>query len=447
MTQPGEAVFARLWGLAIVAHVVGNWTQPDIPALTGVVNAATGFAGLALALAPTRPFFVAACALVIASVLGEMPVTGNHWVVAALVSAAALLTRAEPARFFPTARLILLVFYSFAAFAKLNDGFLDPSVSCGVHFVDQWLDGFGLGPLDRGSCLARVAVWGPMLTELAVPVLLLCRPLRPLGALVATFFHVSISYDIHQHFFDFTAVLLPLFFLFMPSTTVAAVAAAFVRLPHPVRRGLSFAFTVTAAGLVLASALPSTPPTRLLLMTLPFVWWIPFSMWWIVTLARAVAPGDRLAFAPRAAGWALVAITFLNGLTPYTEMKTGFGYTMYANLVTANGESNHWIIRRTLPLRDGFAGPVQVVASSDEGLQRYVKEEHLIAYPEFRRYLVSRPDVSVTFVRDGVRREVARVGGDATLAAPVPWWWRFFPLRSLDTRRPPRCQSEFLPAL
>ena len=30
-----------------------------------------------------------------------------------------------------------------------------------------------------------------------------------------------------------------------------------------------------------------------------------------------------------------------NGLTPYLELKTGFGWNMYANLRTVDGESNH----------------------------------------------------------------------------------------------------------
>lgn len=441
------AVFQRLWGIAVVAHIVGNWALQDIPSFSGSVNAVTGIVGLLLALQPSRRLFLVTCALGIVSVLGEMPVTGNHWVVAGLVAAAALVTRAEPGPFFATARLILLVFYSFAAFAKLNDGFLDPSVSCGVHFVDQWLDGFGLGSLDRSGPLAQLAVWGPTLTELAVPVLLLCRPLRPLGVLVATFFHSSISYDIHQHFYDFSALLLPLFFLFAPARTATSVAESFARLPLALRNVAFHAFAACGGLLVLAATLPATTPTRLLLATLPFVWWLPFSLWWLLTLARALAPGDRLRLAPPAAGWALVVVTFLNGLTPYTEIKTGFGYTMYANLVTANGESNHWIVRRTLPLRDGFAGPVEVVASSDAGLQKYVDERWLVAWPEFRRYVAARPDISVSYVRDGVRHEVARVGDDPLLSVAPSWWLRFVPLRSLDWQRPPRCQSVFLPAL
>lgn len=442
-------VFARFWGIALVAHIVGNFLQPDIPTFTGFANLATGLAALALALTPTPARFLLACALVPLSVVAEMPITGNHWVIAGFVSLSGLLTGGVPKPFFATVRWILIVFYSFAAFAKLNSGFLDPSVSCGVHFVSQWASGFGFGPVEPGSAISYLAVWGPTLTELAVPVLLLWRPTRPFGVMLATFFHTSISYDIHQHFYDFTSVLLPMFFAFAPEATARKMDEAFARFPDAPSRIVRNTFGVVAGLLVIASALPTNQPIRAALMYLPFLFWLPFSMWWMATLALALlpTPGDAIDLRLPAVGWAVVAIVFLNGLTPYTELKTAFGYNMYANLVTVNGESNHWLIRRTLPLRHGHDGPVRILDSSDEGLMRYIKEGWLIPYPEFRRYLSTRPDIRVAYERFGVRHDVARVHDDEELSAPVPWWWRFFPLRSLDETRPPRCQPVWLPAL
>ena len=445
--DPRWLVFARLWGIALVAHVVGNAHQPDLPELVGLTNLVVGWSAVALAVAPSRALLLWCSAWCVASVLAEMPVTGNHWFVAGLVSLSALATAARPERFFPTARLVLLVFYFFAAFAKLNSGFLDPAVSCGVHFVDQWLSGFGLGPVARDSWLGHAAVWGPTLTELTVPVLLIWRPARPFGVLLATFFHTSISYDIHQHFYDFTSVLLPLFFLFVPATMARSAADAFVGFPKWLRRAVAIGFAATAVVLVALASVPSTASTRLGLGAIPFVFWLPFSLWWMLTLVRSLGAGDRLAWRPPAIGWAIVVLAFLNGLTPYLEVKTGFGFNMYANLITANGESNHFVVRRTLPLRDGYDRPVTIVDSSDDELMTYAREGYRIAYPEFRRYLHAHPDTRVTFERDGLRREVARAGDDPVLAAPVPWWWRFFPLRSLDVQRPPRCQDVFQAAL
>ena len=54
-----------------------------------------------------------------------------------------------------------------------------------------------------------------------------------------------------------------------------------------------------------------------------------------------------------------------NGLTPYLELKTGFGWNMYANLRTADGETNHYLVPRTLPLTDEQDELVVILDSDD----------------------------------------------------------------------------------
>ena len=67
----------------------------------------------------------------------------------------------------------------------------------------------------------------------------------------------------------------------------------------------------------------------------------------------------------------VVLVTVLNGLTAYTEVKTAYSFNMYANLITSEGESNHYLARSTLPLRNGYDGPVEILESSDDGLNAY----------------------------------------------------------------------------
>ena len=69
---------------------------------------------------------------------------GNHWLLAGIVSLAYLLTWGQWDSFEPAARVILLLFYGFAAFAKINSGFLDPTTSCGVFYANQALTEVGL---------------------------------------------------------------------------------------------------------------------------------------------------------------------------------------------------------------------------------------------------------------------------------------------------------------
>jgi hypothetical protein len=140
-------------------------------------------------------------------------------------------------------------------------------------------------------------------------------------------------------------------------------------------------------------------------------------------------------------GGAIVLLALLNGLTPYTEIKTAFGFNMYANLVTAQGQSNHYLVRRTFPLRRGYDRPVDIVISSDPGLELYRDMGYLIAYPQFQRYIAGR-NVVVAFRRGDTPEFVTGIEVNSG-----PFWWRFLPLRAIDKQAPPRCQDTFLPAL
>jgi hypothetical protein len=167
----------------------------------------------------------------------------------------------------------------------------------------------------------------------------------------------------------------------------------------------------------------------------------------VAAIIRARSSGTALSWHTGVAGGVVVLLTVLNGLTPYTEIKTAYSFNMYANLVTSQGESNHFLVRSTWPLRNGYEGPVEILESSDAGLEAYRDEGYLVAYPQLRRYMSVRPDVSLTYRRDGQVTTLAQASLRPELVDPGPWWWRFFPLRAIDTRNPPLCQAAFLPAL
>jgi hypothetical protein len=373
-----------------------------------------------------------------------MPFTGNHWLVAGLVALAVILTGARPQRLFPAARLIVLVFYLFAAFAKLNTGFFDPTVSCAVFYANQSLASFDLPTVSSASSWALIPIWSSVLIELSIPVLLMIRRTRYFGVLLGSVFHVAISVDLAQHFYDFTAVLIPLFVLFLPSAALVSLGDLFRRLKVPTG-GAIFAIAALVSLVVLSNLTPNRLSAEVL-QRVPFVLWIPVAVVWLLALVRVKAPGESLAWHP---GWGSTAVVLavLNGLTPYTEVKTAYGFNMYANLRTAGGETNHLILSGTLPIRDGYEDPVEIIASTDPGLEAYRELDLLVAYPQLRRYLVERPNTSLSYSRGGSLEVVESAGAEPEFTDPGPWWWRYFPLRALDQREPPRCQDVFLVAL
>jgi hypothetical protein len=234
--------------------------------------------------------------------------------------------------------------------------------------------------------------------------------------------------------------------LFLPAAVATRFAARVDALPAKARRTAALAFTVLAAVMIGAAVVPLREQTVFVVRWLPFVLWVPFSLAFVAGVIAARGPTESAGGSPGATGVVLALLTVLNGLTPYVELKTAGGFNMYANLLTAQGRSNHWVVRRTWPLRDGHAGPVEIVDSSDAGLLRYRDRGYRVAWPELRRYLAARPDVSLTYRREGRTAVVVRAGDDPFLSDGGPWWWRFFGLRALDTHDPPRCQDSWLPA-
>ena len=177
-----------------------------------------------------------------------------------------------------------------------------------------------------------------------------------------------------------------------------------------------------------------------------FAAWVPYLAFaaWLMLGARAAV---HLPWRLEPVTALVVALVFVNGLTPYLEVKTAYGFNMYANLVTSNGRSNHLLVRRTWPVRRDQERPVEILSSGDHRLQRYATLGYLLPWPSFRAFLAANPDASVTYRREGETLSLRRASDRPDLVAPVPWWWRWMPLRAIDSRDPARCQAVFLPAL
>jgi len=444
--SPSMRWFARTFGLAVVAHLVGNpvgWRSDQFggsPVLVAV-SAALGAVAILLLLRPSRMALATTATLSLLSLWLELPVTGNHWLLVGFVAAATLLslgTRDPWAWLSVTGRWILLGFYSFAAFAKLNSGFLDPEVSCGVFYANQSLGSFGLPTFGSDSILATAAVAAPVMIELSVPVLLAFERSRRAGVILALAFHTVISFDFAQHFYDFTAALVVLLCLFLPERTLERLEGLIQASPR-----LQVGIATVASIVVAASLLPPSPTTIATVKLIGFAAWVPTSTWiiWGVArdgLARAPLP-MRL---PGATALLVVGLVVANALTPYLELKTALGFNMYANLVTVAGETNHLVVPGTLHLRDVQDDLLRVVESDVEELDVYAETGYLVPARNLRDYLARHPEASVVVADDSGERTL---DGDDGVELPL-LLRKFMTFRSVDEQDPPRCQSRWLPA-
>ena len=444
MTDIRWRAFTVLFAVAACFHVLGNAVFADP---SGVVLVAAGAA--AVVLAPGhRLAFLLLTAGVVVTVWQEAPLLSNHWALAGFVAVGAAV--AGPGeRGLATVRACYLGFYVFAAFAKLNHDFFDPAVTCAAEYLDATADAVGLGGLDltSRSWVRTAAAFATAAVELSVPLLLLRRRTRTVGVVVAVLFHAVVALPRGHQFFDFSSMLLAGWSTFLPSAFHRRAAE---RLRGPVARVAALVFVVLAGVLGASSAAGDTDRATLI----DVGWWIwqPLSLLAVVavvTFAVRSWTGDDVALRPPF-GVALVVpvLVVLNGLTPYAELKTSASWNMYANLRTADGESNHLLVRRTLPLTQPQDDLVTIVDTDDPRLAAYRDGGFLLPVRTLRAYLQDHDDVSALLDLDG---ELVVVGPGqpvpARLGPPVPdWVERLFVLRAVDAGEPERCQTGFLPA-
>lgn len=457
-----------MWALAAIWHLLGN---SSIASDWAHVVVALG-AGLVL----WRPGSVAALALLalggVATVWQEAPLLGNHWLLAGFVNLAILmavaagLLRGRPSdrtdladRLFPVARLCLLGFYAFAAFAKLNTGFFGRATSCGVFYFQESTDSIGLSSLQLGGTpwLERTVIVGTVVVELSIPVLLAVRRTRNVGVIVGLVFHTVVAVDRTHQFFDFSSVLAPLFVLFLPSSAGTWVAerlgslrARLALVDHRIPSAVHGLLAVVPALVGLAVALEWVERGA----ALELGWW-PWQLWAVTVLLitlryldqRPQPTGEGI-LRPRHAAFLLVPLLVLgNGLTPYLELKTGYGWNMYSNLRTVDGESNHVLVRRTLPLTDEQADLVTVISTDDPGLASYPESGYALTFRQLRAYLADHPTVRITYRRGNETVSVRHASDRPELVEPVPVWLEKLQLfRAVDLHAPERCVPTFGPA-
>jgi hypothetical protein len=334
------------------------------------------------------------------------------------------------------ALLVLIVVYFFGVFHKLNSSFFDSGVSCAGTLASNLirLQGFGSGEVPQGfvatAALLTVLSEGAILVCLAVP------RLRRLGVLIGVVFHSTLAL---ARFYDFSSFVFALYILILPAETA-------MRILRPERRRRwALAGWVALGGVSVAAFLSDSPtsPMGLRWHTLQVATWLMAMLPLVVPLLResfarggeAPAPG-RWSLRP---AWLLLvpALAFLNGMTPYLGIKTVGNYSMFSNLRTEEGKTNHYLSAvRSLEITDMLHDTVDVYSVSlpdadrlNFGVRRptrWAGEPRPVRVPwiELRRAVLLWRDAGIEnihleYVHDGVEREVDYAEDDAELTEPL----------------------------
>ncbi|MBK6858460.1 MAG: HTTM domain-containing protein [Microthrixaceae bacterium] len=445
-------VFTAGLALAAWTHLMGNTRGDPDPAHLLLLG------GAVMALArPARPLGLTVLGVgVLATAWDEAPQLSNHWTLTAMFAVSLLVVLASAmfvawrtdggaaerldlvqvglARWFiPTVRWTFLAFYLWASFDKLNSSFFDPAVSCAVVFLDESLTSIGVGSLGVAdqSFVQWAVIFGTTIVELIIPWLLMLRRTRVWGVVLAIAFHAVLSIDKSHQIVDFSSLLTVIYLSFLPvgfftrvldrGKSLTESAAERLNLRTQTIRGGVVAF-VAVTGLAAELSVPRFDSSRSLL------WWLwqPTIVAVIVVVARYVhrQPDGSATPLGRPPAWLMVIpiLAFANGTLPYLEVRTAGSWNMYANLSVVDGNSNHFVIRWGLPLTEEHRDLVEIMGSSDPGLEQYALQGLAITRTQLRSYVADHPDVAITYRHQGRVTETARAGDDPLLNQPVSVW-------------------------
>ncbi|HVR30240.1 MAG TPA: HTTM domain-containing protein [Thermoanaerobaculia bacterium] len=464
-------LFAAAWAVAALFHLLGK-----VPIYTGwsgsmLLDALVGACALGLLVRPSSlATLLTLAGAQVAAAIAEAPVLSNHWLLAALVNlallaaAAALAVRSRRAAApgapmagglplqdahwrlaAPIVRWQVILFYLLAALHKTNSSYLDPEVSCAALYSSEIARSLGAGSL-VGTETARLAAWGSLLIEWAIPVLLLVPRLRLGGVLLGVFFHGVLALDLPRHFFDFSSVMYALLLAFLPARAATWAARRWSPRAQAGRRAIAAAlFALGLASTALVARAPwALPVSTGLGAVLWFAWAALLVAGLVVVLRRgpSAAPDPGALAVPRGWLWILPALVLVNGIAPYLGWKTGGAFNMYSNLRVEGDRPNHLFLPGSLRLSRHHGDLVAIVSSSDPELHAYGQRKVLVPFFELRDYLSRRPHVALAFERNGELHELAQAADDPELVAPVPWWLRKLLLfRPVDSSELESCRD------
>ena len=451
-------LFALLWALAASLHHLEAQPLAGLPLYP--------FAIL-LFLYPERLWAITSFTCAHTALLSlDLPAAANHSVLALLVNGCLLiggvqvLLSAPPEvrgrRLWECVRgplqATVVIVYFFAVFHKLNTSFVDPDVSCATSQVAKMfaLHGFPEPPMPLSAF--SFTIYLTVIVEAAIAVCLLWPRCTQWGVTLGLLFHTGLGW---AQFFDFATVVFALYLFFLPWD---GIHQAIARSPRWV--GVCFVSclvlicvtSVAFHGIRQNPVIVEWPAWSLQVETLICLCWT--CMVWPILLPifgqGAVWGGDGR-WTGTTLAWLIPLLALMNGATSYLGLKTVANYSMFSNLRTEGGQTNHALV----PARQFFLADYQDdltrVAFVDgvpperwpfwvqlAGGSRWVHRNARwlsevpgarLPFAEVRRTLqlwrdIGFTHVSITYERQGVWYGAEDAFGDPALMRPLTFWER-----------------------
>jgi len=458
--QDQMRMFALLWATSILFQLASvlwfaNQITHSPPTLAGLLELAVLLTCLAVVWSPTRKWILALAALELVDFGMSLPHMPNHRLITAGMSFGILLAFGSAAVKKPSAenppfanfasvgRLSLIIVYAYAVFHKLNADFVRVDTSCATVFYGHV--GRTLPFLPESNLVLQALPYLTLLTEAAIPLLLLSSRTRFLGIWTALFFHSLLAFDVEKHFFDFSSTIFALLSLYLPLSFLDNLRGSLRSRPYLGLQLWRRLFTLLYLSVTFASLFSSNR----------FGFYVFFGgrqiLWWLLNAlyvflfylgTRKVVWEDAPLLPRRLLTLLLPALFVINGLCPYLGIKTRSSFDMYSNLRVEGGRSNHFLIRRPLDLFGHMHELYQLRESPDPFLRAELLEPGLLITGfELRRYLSRNPNTPISYsVGDEVRilarasDEEALVKKQSFIEEKILWY------RPVDPRPHANCQ-------
>jgi len=402
--------FIRLWALVHLVHFLRHPSGIDP---TGIVLLTTATVVLTV---PRQRLLLGALALFhLLTVVEAQTYVANHSIIMAavnLILIIGMVARTSWDRIFAAVRITFLIAYGAAAIAKLNTDFFDPALSCTTSFADRYVRWgealLGTAPTATPGLLhvLPTVVAG---AELLVPLLLITRPLRHLGVLLVIPLHLAMSVNPWSVGATFTVLLFAVAFLFLSASaqghfsrlgsaafgwsestrlrhtaTTVAIAAVAAWL-HTYGRGIGWG-SDTFGGPVHMAVQSATLVIAAFLV--------------VAALKRVRSPAASMNWATSFWFIPIIAVVLLNAASPYLGGRTVATFTMYSNLRTEAGTTNHLFIPR-VPWTTSLDDVVTLVDTDNPMLVVAWVRGHAVTVHEVKRAVHVFPDARVTAERRG----------------------------------------------
>ncbi|MDF7814353.1 HTTM domain-containing protein [Hymenobacter sp. YC55] len=295
----------------------------------------------------------------------------------------------------PFIRISLFILYFYAVLHKLNWDYFNPNISCSVFLLSGYAGRISFIP--DNTLVQWSAIWGTILIEAAIPLLLYFRKTRYAGVLLGCGFHYFLALHPHPGLYSFSSMLFAIYFLFIADDVASTIHSFISNISYKRQRLLSLLRVLFFVAVLVLLMLALTAGAHIdnivhKLVIIGFLIWL---LWGLVLMALYLFTTLRHVQLANSSGalfhikqpilLVVPLLVLFNGLTPYLGIKTQTNFSMFSNLRTEGNISNHLFIPTALQIFDMEKDLVEVTKTNLHGLQDLVDNKQVIPYFEFQR--------------------------------------------------------------